>query len=138
MAPWRCVLSTSALAKHCHPKSGSVGSLLQGPTWSLASGNVSPLWGIEPHIQKPLSGDRCGMKFAALWESASELRNAGCRARIRGSESAQLAQNAALWERLALRKPNPPSARGRLDNCRTLTVPFVSCSSWVQFHTFSS
>ena len=37
----------------------------------------------------------------------------GCLSRIRGSESAQLAQYAAVWDRTALRKPNPPSARGR-------------------------
>ena len=33
----------------------------------------------------------------------------GCLSRIRGSESAQLAQYAALWDRTALRKPNLPN-----------------------------
>ena len=62
MAPCRRVFSTSALARHCHPKGGSVGTLFSGIS-QVCPRATSPLWGIEPHVQEAFSADRFGCKL---------------------------------------------------------------------------
>ena len=91
MAPWRYVLSTSTLAKHCHPKRGSV---------SLFSGEAADLWQHPPtlghrtpHPEVVLCtslrpGDCCpqGISFGTR---RPPMRSAlsGCLLRIRGTMS---------------------------------------------------